>query len=64
MTANPSPIGAMIATAPGTTAPEAVSAAVTRKNTHGMAATRPRTALTAAWMSQSTVPLFVAIANR
>ena len=54
----------MIATAPGTTAPEAVSAAVTRKNTHGMAATRPPTAFTAAWMSQSTVPLFVAIANR
>ena len=54
----------MIATAPGTTAPDAVRIAVTKKNTHGMAAARPPTARTAAWMSQFTVPLFDAIANR
>ena len=61
--ANPSAIGATIATAPGTTAPEAVRIAVTRKKTQGMATVRPLTALTAAWISQSTVPLFEAMPN-
>ena len=37
---------------------------MTRKNTHGMAATRPPTARTAAWMSQFTVPLLDAIAEQ
>ena len=36
-TAKPSAIGATIATAPGTTAPDAVRTAVTRNITHGMA---------------------------
>jgi hypothetical protein len=62
--AKPMPIGTMMATAPGTTAPEAVKTAVMRKNTHGMAAVRPPTALTEAWISQSTVPLLDAIPNR
>ena len=62
-TAKPSAIGATIATAPGTTAPDAVSTAVTRKKTQGIAIVRPLTALTAAWISQSTVPLLDAIPN-
>ena len=37
---------------------------MTRKNTHGIAAVRPPTARTEAWISQSTVPLLDAIANR
>ena len=41
VTAKPRPIGAMIATAPGTTAPDAVRTAVTRNITHGIAAVRP-----------------------
>ena len=36
---------------------------MTRKNTHGIATVRPLTALTAAWISQSTVPLFEAMPN-
>ena len=63
-TAKPSAIGATIATAPGTTAPDAVRTAVMKKKTHGMATVRPLTALTAAWISQSTVPLFEAMPNR
>ena len=62
-TAKPSAIGATIATAPGTTAPDAVRTAVTRKNTQGIATVRPLTAFTAAWISQSTVPLFEAMPN-
>ena len=54
----------MIATAAGTTEPTAVSTAVTRNITHGISATRPPTARTAACTSQSTVPLLLAIANR
>ncbi len=46
--AKPMPIGATIATAPGTTAPDAVSTAVTRKNTHGIRTVRPPTARIAA----------------
>ena len=42
--ANPSAIGTTMATAPGTTAPEAVRIAVTRNITHGIAAVRPPTA--------------------
>ena len=61
--AKPSAIGATIATAPGTTAPDAVRTAVMRKKTQGMATVRPLTALTAAWISQSTVPLFEAMPN-
>ena len=61
--ANPIPIGATMATAPGTTAGW-VRIAVTRKNTHGIAAVLPPTARTEAWISQSTVPLLDAIANR
>jgi hypothetical protein len=34
-----------------------------RKKTQGMAIVRPLTALTAAWISQSTVPLFEAMPN-
>ena len=37
---------------------------MTPKNTHGMAAVRPPTARTEAWISQSTVPLSDAIPNR
>ena len=58
------PIGAMIATAAGTTAPMPVRTAVTPKNTHGIRATRPPTERTAAWTSQSTVPLFLAMPKR
>ena len=54
----------MMATAPGTTAPDAVRMAVTRKKTQGMATVRPPTARTAAWISQSTVPLLDAMPNR
>ena len=54
----------MIATAAGTTEPTAVRIAVTTNITHGIAAARPPTARTAACTSQSTVPLFLAIANR
>ena len=61
--AKPSAIGATIATAPGTTAPDAVRTAVTRKKTQGIAIVRPLTAFTAAWISQSTVPLFEAMPN-
>ena len=61
--AKPSAIGATIATAPGTTAPEAVRTAVIRKKTQGIAIVRPLTALTEAWISQSTVPLFEAMPN-
>ncbi len=35
-----------------------------RKKTHGMATVLPLTARTAAWISQSTVPLFEAMPNR
>ena len=63
-TANPIAIGTTIATAPGTTAPDAVRIAVTPNSTHGIAAARPPTARTAACTSQSTVPLLLAIANR
>ena len=38
--------------------------AVTVKNTHGIRATRPATERTAAWTSQSTVPLFLAMPKR
>jgi len=62
--AKPNPIGAMIATAAGTTAPNAVRTPVTANMIHGMSATRPRTAWTATWTSQSTVPLARAMANR
>ena len=62
--AKPMPIGATIATAPGTTAPDAVSTAVTRNMTHGIAAMRPPTARTAPCTSQSTVPFAVAMPNR
>ena len=58
------PTGAMIATAAGTTAPKAVRIEMTTNITHGMSATRPPTIRTAACTSQSTVPLFFAIANR
>ncbi len=54
----------MIATAAGTTAPTAVSTAVTTNMIHGMNTTRPRTDWTAACTSQSMVPLFFAIAKR
>ena len=64
MRAKPIAIGTTIATAPGTTAPDAVSTAVTMKNTHGIAATRPPTARTEAWTSQFTVPLLDAMPNR
>ena len=62
--ANPRAIGAMIATAPGLTAPTEVSTAAIANMIHGMAAIRPRTARTANWTSQSMVPLFCARANR
>ena len=54
----------MIATAAGTTEPTAVSTPVIANITHGISATRPPTAFTAACTSQSTVPLLLAIANR
>jgi hypothetical protein len=54
----------MIATAAGTTDPTAVSRPVIANITHGISATRPPTAFTAACTSQSTVPLLLAIANR
>ena len=53
-----------MAQAAGLTAPIAVSSAVTANMTHGMSATRPRTTFTADWTIRSTVPLFLAIANR
>ena len=62
--AKPRAIGAMIATAPGLTAPTAVSTAAMPNMIHGIAAIRPRTARTASWTSQSMVPLFCASANR
>ena len=62
--AKPNAMGAMIATAPGLTAPTAVSVAARKNMIHGMAATRPRTARTANETIQSMVPLFWAIANR
>jgi hypothetical protein len=58
------PTGAMIATTAGTTPPIAVSAPVTANMAHGMAARRPPDAVTAACTSQSTVPLFLAMAKR
>ena len=63
-TAKPSAMGAMIATAPGLTAPTEVSAAAMRNMIHGIAATCPRTARTARRTSQSMVPLFWAMAKR
>ena len=62
--AKPSAIGAMIATAPGLTAPTDVRTAEIPNMIHGMAAMRPRTARTARRTSQSIVPLFCARANR
>jgi hypothetical protein len=58
------PTGAMMATAAGTTAPNAVRIEMTTNIIHGMSATRPRTSRTAACTNQSTVPLFLAMANR
>ena len=63
-TAKPSAIGAMMATAPGLTAPTAVSTAASANMIQGIAPIRPRTARTASSTSQSTVPLFCATANR
>ncbi len=63
-TAKPSAIGAMMATAPGLTAPTDVRAAAIRNMIHGIAATCPRTALTASRTSQSMVPLVCAMAKR
>ena len=54
----------MIAQAAGLTAPIAVSTAVIANITHGISATRPRTAFTATRTIRSTVPFFLAIANR
>ena len=54
----------MIAQAAGLAAPIAVSSAVTANITHGISATRPPTAFTALRTIRSTVPLFLAIANR
>jgi hypothetical protein len=51
-------------TAPGLTAPTAVSTAASANMIHGIAPIRPRTARTANSTSQSTVPLFCATANR
>ena len=62
--ANPSAMGAMIATAAGPSAPTAVSTPVMPNITHGMSATRPRTRRTAPRTIRSTVPLFCAMANR
>jgi hypothetical protein len=58
------PMGAMIATAAGLTAPRETSTQLTVNITQGIAATLPPTRRTAAWTSHSTVPLFRAIANR
>ena len=54
----------MIAQAAGLTAPMAVSTPVTANITHGIRATLPPTAVTALRTIRSTVPLFLAIANR
>ncbi len=54
----------MMAQAAGLAAPMAVSSAVTPNITHGISATRPPTARTAARTMRSTVPLFLAIAKR
>ena len=62
--ANPSATGAMMATAPGLTAPTDVKTAEIPNMIHGIAAIRPRTALTASRTSQSIVPLFWAMAKR
>src|SRR4030095_13938878 len=62
--ANRKATGAMIATAPGLTAPTLVSSPVTRNIIHGIATTWPRTERTARRTSQSIVPLLCAIANR
>ena len=61
---NPSATGATMATAAGVIAPMAVIAAQTTNIAHGISATRPPTARTAAWTIQSTVPLFFASAKR
>ena len=53
-----------MAQAAGLTAPIAVSTPVTANITQGMNATRPPTAFTALRTMRSTVPLFLAIANR
>lgn len=62
--AKPSATGATMATAAGVMAPIAVIAAQTANIAHGIRATRPPTARTAACTIQSTVPLFLARANR
>ena len=62
--AKPSAIGPMMAQAAGLAAPIAVSTAVTPNITHGISTTRPPTARTADLTMTSTVPLFLAIANR
>ena len=54
----------MMAHAAGLTAPIAVSRAVIANITHGIRATRPRTAFTATRTIRSTVPFFLAIAKR
>ena len=64
LNAKPSAIGAMIATAPGLTAPTEVRTAEIANMIHGIAAILPRTALTASRTSQSIVPLFCAMAKR
>ena len=55
-TANPSAMGATIATAAGLTAPIAVRMPAIANMIHGMAPTRPPTARIAKFTSQSTVP--------
>jgi hypothetical protein len=62
--ARPVPMGAIIATAAGPTAPTAVTAAVTKNMAQGTRETRPCAARIATSTSQSTVPLFLAMANR
>ena len=62
--AKPRAIGPMMAQAAGLAAPIAVSNAVTKNITQGMNATRPRTSCTALCTIRSTVPLFLAMANR
>ena len=62
--ANPRAIGAMMATAAGLTAPIAVRTAATPNMIQGIATMRPRTPRTASRTSQSTVPLFWAMAKR
>src|SRR4051812_36674961 len=57
--AKPRAIGAIIATAPGLTAPTAVSTAAIPNMIQGMAAIRPRTARTAIRTSQSIVRTIV-----